>query len=417
MKVIVIGGGAAGLIAAGRAAERGHQVHLYEKNDRLGKKIYITGKGRCNLTNNSSVEDYMEQIPGNPYFLYSAFYTFDSEKTQEFFHTLGLPTKVERGNRVFPVSDKAGDVVRALEKYVKQNHVHIHTNCPVGSILTAKGKVTGVRLKNGKEEQADGVIVCTGGLSYPGTGSTGDGYRFAKAVGHKVTKLYPSLVPLCTKEAWCAELMGVSLRNIAIVIRDTKGKAVYKDFGEMLFTHYGVSGPVILSASRHLVEKLEQEYTISIDLKPALDEKALDQRVLRDFEKYKNKDFKNALDDLFPQKLIPIMIRLSEIDPEKKVHVITREERRRFVALIKNLTVTVKGTTGYNEAVVTCGGVEVDEINPSDMQSKLVENLHFAGEVLDVDAYTGGYNLQIAFSTGYVAGNCILEDAGTQTAK
>lgn len=409
-KIIVVGGGAAGLIAAGRAAENGHEVHIYEKNNRLGKKIYITGKGRCNVTNAGDIDDFMENIPGNPYFMYSAFYTFDNKATIEFFENLGVKTKVERGNRVFPVSDKAGDIVAALEKYVKKNKVKLHLESCVKDILSENGVVKGIRLANGNEIAADAVIVATGGLSYPGTGSTGDGYRFAKDMGHTVTKLYPSLVPLRAKENWCQRLMGLSLKNISIVIKNNKGKAVYKDFGEMLFTHYGVSGPVILSASRHLLGKLDEGNTLIIDLKPALDEKKLDERLLRDFEKYINKDFKNALDDLLPQKLIPVIIDLSKISPEKKVHDITKEERKNLCRLIKGITLTITGTTGYNEAVVTSGGINIDELNPATMESKIIKNLHFAGEVIDVDAYTGGFNLQIAFSTGYCAGMYALEE-------
>jgi predicted Rossmann fold flavoprotein len=409
-KIIVIGGGAAGMIAAGRAAQRGLDVHLYEKNDRLGKKILITGKGRCNITNDTDIEGMLSNIPGNPYFLYSAFYTLDSKGVQDFFAELGLQTKVERGNRVFPVSDKAADVVSALEKYLQKNRVHVHLSSPVEEILHEDGKVTGIRLKNGREVLADGVILCTGGLSYPGTGSTGDGYKMAKAVGHTITKLYPSLVPLRVKEKWCSELMGLSLKNSAIVIRDKKGKVIYKDFGEMLFTHFGVSGPMILSASRHLVKQLEkEEYTLWIDLKPAMEESQLDARVLRDFEKYANKAFKNALDDLLPQKIIPVIWELSGILPEKKVNSITKEERKKLVHLLKNLPLHILGVTGYHEAVVTSGGIDVDEVNPSTMESKRIENLHFAGELLDVDAYTGGFNLQIAFSTGFTAGEHILE--------
>ncbi len=408
-KIIVVGGGAAGLIAAGRAGENGHEVHLYEKNNRLGKKIYITGKGRCNVTNAGDIDDFMDNIPGNPYFMYSAFYTLDSKATIEFFENLGVKTKVERGNRVFPVSDKAGDIVVALERYVKKNKVKLHLESCVKDIIAEDGVVKGICLANGNEIYGDAVIVATGGLSYPGTGSTGDGYRFAKEMGHTVTKLYPSLVPLRAKENWCERLMGLSLKNISIVIKNNKGKTVYKDFGEMLFTHYGVSGPVILSASRHLLGKLDEGNTLSIDLKPALDEKKLDDRLLRDFEKYINKDFKNALDDLLPQKLIPVIIELSNISPEKKVHDITKEERKNLCRLIKNLTVTITGTTGYNEAVVTSGGVNTDELNPATMESKIIKNLHFAGEVIDVDAYTGGFNLQIAFSTGYCAGMYALE--------
>lgn len=408
-KIIVVGAGAAGLMAAGRAAEQGHEVHLYEKNNRIGKKILITGKGRCNVTNDSDVEGLLENIPGNPYFLYSAFYRLDSFGLQEFFKNLGLELKVERGKRVFPVSDRALDVVLALEKYIKKNKVHLHLESPVEGILIKDGQAAGVRLKNGREETADGVIVATGGLSYPGTGSTGDGYGFAKAAGHHVAKLYPSLVPLKTAEGWCAELMGLSLRNIAITIKNKKGKKVYSDFGEMLFTHFGVSGPVILSASRHILLTMAEGYTLYIDLKPAMEEKKLDARLLRDFEKYANRDFANALDDLLPQKLIPVIIRLAEIDPRKKVNSITKEERKRLVTLLKALPLTITGTTGYNEAVVTCGGISVDEIDPSTMESKLVRHLHFAGEVLDVDGYTGGFNLQIAFSTGFTAGESVCQ--------
>ena len=409
-KVIVVGAGAAGLMAAGRAAEKGHEVHLYEKNNRIGKKILITGKGRCNVTNDSDVEGLLDNIPGNPYFMYSAFYQLDSFGLQEFFRNLGLELKVERGKRVFPVSDRSLDVVLALEKYVKQNKVKLHLESPVDSILIEDGKAAGIRLKNGKEEKADGVIICTGGLSYPGTGSTGDGYRFAKAAGHHVTKLYPSLVPLKTAENWCHELMGLSLKNIEITVKNNKGKKVYTDFGEMLFTHFGVSGPVILSASRHIILTIEEGYKLYIDLKPAMDEKKLDARLLRDFEKFANKDFINALDELLPQKLIPVIVELAEIDPRKKVNSITKEERKRLLGLIKGLPLTITGVTGYNEAVVTCGGIETDEIDPSTMESKLVSGLYFAGEVIDVDAHTGGYNLQIAWATGALAGTCAAEE-------
>ena len=402
--VIVIGGGAAGMIASGRAAEKGHTVHLYEKNDRLGKKIYITGKGRCNITNDSDIDTHLNNIPSNPYFMYSAFYRLDSERTKQFFQELGLQTKTERGNRVFPVSDKAGDVARALQRYLKKNGVVVHTNTTVKHILIENGVVKGIALEN-KKVFAEKVIVCTGGLSYPGTGSTGDGYAMAKQAGHHVTKLYPSLVPLKAKEKWCQELMGLSLKNCAIAVKNKAGKVIYKDFGEMLFTHFGVSGPMILSASRHMIKDLEEEnYTIEIDLKPALEEKILDNRILRDFQKYSNKDIRNALDELLPQKIIPVVILCAKIEPTKKVHDITKEERKRLVKQIKCFTVCIYGTTGFQEAVVTCGGVCVDEIDPATMESKIVKGLYFAGEVLDVDAYTGGFNLQIAFSTGYTAG-------------
>lgn len=407
-KVLVVGGGASGMMAAGTAAQKGHIVHLYEKNDRLGKKIYITGKGRCNITNDSDIDTHLENIPGNPYFMYSAFYMLDSQKTKAFFDALGLKTKTERGNRVFPVSEKAGDVVRALEKYLKKNGVVIHTNSAVKQILTQNQCVKGIRLENGKEIQADDVVICTGGLSYAGTGSTGDRYKMAKDLGHTVTKLYPSLVALKTKENWCRQLMGLSLKNCAIAVKNEKGKTIYKDFGEMLFTHFGVSGPMILTASRHIVKQLQkQSYTIEIDLKPALEEKALDARILRDFQKYSNKNFSNALDDLLPQKLIPVIIDLAGISPIKKVHDITKQERQSLIKQMKHLTVTVCGTAGFQEAVITCGGVCVDEINPSTMESKIIKGLYFAGEILDVDAYTGGFNLQIAFSTGYTAGESI----------
>lgn len=402
--VIVIGGGAAGMVAAGRAAEKGHTVHLYEKNDRLGKKIYITGKGRCNITNDSDIDTHLNNVAGNPYFMYSAYYTLDSQATKQFFHKLGLQTKTERGNRVFPVSDKAGDVVKALQKYLKQNHVNVHINTAVKELLFEQNCIKGITLCNGKKVYSDAVIVCTGGLSYPGTGSTGDGYNMAKTTGHTVTKLYPSLVPLKAKQNWCEQLMGLSLKNCAICVKNQKGKTVYKDFGEMLFTHFGVSGPMILTASRYIIKDLQnQNFNIEIDLKPALDEKALDNRILRDFQKYSNRDFRNALDDLLPQKMIPVMILLTEIPENKKVHDITKEERKRIIKQIKHMTITVYAAKGFDEAVITCGGVCVDEIDPSTMESKKIKGLYFAGEVLDVDAYTGGFNLQIAFSTGYTA--------------
>ena len=406
-KIAVIGGGAAGMLAAGRAAQRGHTVHLYEKNNRLGKKILITGKGRCNVTNDGDLDVFLDHIPGNPYFMYSAFYRFDNQALRKLLLEMGLETKVERGNRVFPVTDRSQDVVRALEKYLRQNHVLLHLESPVERICVKDGGAAGIVLQNQKELAFDAVIVATGGLSYPATGSTGDGYRMAKAVGHTITKLYPSLVPLRTAESWCRELMGLSLRNIAIRICDEMGKTVYQDFGELLFTHFGVSGPVILSASRHILTQTEKGYRLWIDLKPALEEKQLDQRLLRDFEKYSNKDFRNALGDLLPQKMIPVIIALSGIAPDKKVNHVTKEERRTLLRLLKGLPLTIIGTTGYAEAVVTSGGICVDEIDPSTMESKRVKALYFAGEVLDVDAYTGGFNLQIAFSTGFVAGDSV----------
>lgn len=405
-KIIVVGGGAAGLMAAGRAAERGHEVHLYEKNNRIGKKILITGKGRCNVTNDSDVEGLLENIPGNPYFLYSAFYQLDSFGLQEFFKEQGLELKVERGKRVFPVSDRSLDVVLALEKYLKKNGVKLHLESPVEGILIADGRAEGIRLKNGKEERADGVIVCTGGLSYPGTGSTGDGYRFAKAAGHHVTKLYPSLVPLRTEEEWCHELMGLSLKNIEITIKNKKGKKVYSDFGEMLFTHFGVSGPIVLSLSNLAADALAagKDVELEVDLKPALSEEKLDARIQRDFVQYSRKQVLNGMKDLLPQRLIPVVLDMSYVDENKFINQVSREERHRLLQTLKHFVITISATRPIAEAIVTAGGVSVKEIDPKTMESKRIKGLYFAGEVMDIDGYTGGYNLQAAFSSGHAAG-------------
>lgn len=405
-KVIVIGGGPAGMMAAGQAALRGNTVTLIEKMNRVGRKLYITGKGRCNVTNASDPESLIANTPGNPYFLYSAFYTFTSDSTMEFFEQQGVPVKVERGNRVFPKSEKSNDIVRAMENFVKKSGGKIMYETEVSDIIIENNCVKGVKLKNGTILDCDSIVIATGGLSYPMTGSTGDGYKFAKKVGHTVTKCYPSLVPLKASEKWISDLMGLSLKNISIKVT-IDNKEVYSDFGEMMFTHFGVTGPVILSASRYINDKLDENPVIHIDLKPALSAKELDNRLLKDFHKYVNKDFKNALDDLLPQKLIPVIIKLSAIDENKKVNSITKEERTRLLELIKNLTINITDTNGYNEAVVTRGGISVDEIDPSTMESKIVSGLYFAGEVIDVDSFTGGFNLQIAFSTGYLAGtNC-----------
>lgn len=403
MKVIVIGAGAAGMIAAGHAAELGHAVDIYEKNNIVGKKIRITGKGRCNITNASDAEEHIANTPGNPYFMYSALYQFSSDDMIELIEKLGVPTKTERGKRVFPVSDCAADVSEALLGYMKKNGVRIHLEKGIQDIVLEKGRIIGVVTDEGKTVDSDAVIVATGGLSYPGTGSTGDGYRLAKKAGHTVTPLLPSLVPLKSDDWFCPELMGLSLKNTAIAIKNGNGKTVYKDFGEMLFTHFGVSGPMILSASRHLLRRFDEDMTLYIDMKPALDLKTLDSRILRDFEKYINKDLKNALNDLLPQKIIPVIISLSGIGEDKKIHDITKEERKRLAELIKGFPVHLNGTAGFNEAVITSGGINTDEIDPSTMQSKLIKGLYFAGEIMDVDAYTGGFNLQIAFSTGYTA--------------
>lgn len=409
MKVAVIGAGAAGMLAAGHAGEIGHSVDIFEKNNIVGKKIRITGKGRCNITNASDCEEHIENTPGNPYFMYSALYKFPPDKMIELVESLGVPTKVERGKRVFPVSDKAADVSEALKKYMKKNGVKLHLEKGVKDIITENNKIKGIVTDDGKELDFDAVIVATGGLSYPTTGSTGDGYKFAKKAGHSVSKLMPSLVPLKSDDWICSELMGLSLKNSAIVIKNEKGKTIYKDFGEMLFTHFGVSGPMVLSASRHLLGRFNENITMYIDMKPALDMKALDNRLLRDFEKYINKDLRNALNDILPQKMIPVIIRLSGIDETKKIHDITKEERKRMEELIKGLPVHITGTAGFDMAVVTSGGVNTDEIDPSTMESRKIKGLFFAGEVIDVDAYTGGFNLQIAFSTGYTAAEGLEE--------
>ena len=409
--IVVIGGGPAGMMAAGTAAQNGNKVTIVEKNERFGKKLFITGKGRCNVTNASDPENLIANTPGNPYFLYSAFYTFTSDSTISFFENLGVPIKVERGNRAFPKSDKSGDIVRAMERFLKNNGVNIKLNTTVKNIKVVDGVVKGVETSQGFIE-CDSVVVATGGLSYPMTGSTGDGFKFAKKCGHKVTSLYPSLVPLKVKEKWVSELMGLSLKNIEVSVK-VDNKEVYSGFGEMLFTHFGVSGPLIISASSYVGKKFmdkngqKKELTLEIDLKPALTEEQLDQRVLRDFEENHNRQFKNAITKLFPTKLIPVMLELGGIDPEKKVNSIEKEERKQFVHLIKHFRMTLTGLRDYPEAIITKGGVNVKEIDPGTMESKLVKGLYFAGEVLDLDALTGGFNLQIAWSTGYAAGNAI----------
>ena len=416
-KVLIIGGGAAWMMAAAFAAKNGNRVEVFEKNEKLGKKLFITGKGRCNITNAADLEDFFPAVTSNPKFLYSAFYSFTNEQVISFFEELGVKTKVERGGRVFPVSDHSSDVIQALKSEMERLGVKINLNAEVKELITEKSStgetVNGIRLVSGKKISGDAVIVATGGISYPSTGSTGDGYRFARRCGHKVSELSPSLVPMEVKEWYAGELMGLSLRNIEIRITDGK-KKLYQEFGEMLFTHYGVTGPVILSASSVVGKKLKDtELTLHIDLKPALTEEQLDKRVLREFETNHNRQFKNAVDSLFPSKLRPVIVELSGIPEEKKVHEITKEERLRFVRLIKDFTMTLTGLRGYNEAIITKGGVSVKEIDPGTMESKLVKGLYFAGEVLDLDAVTGGYNLQIAWSTGYLAGmNAGVEGKG-----
>ena len=401
VKVAVIGAGAAGMMASAKAAELGAFVTLFEKNDRVGRKLGITGKGRCNLTNNCTVNEYIENVPGNPRFMYAAINAFSPSDTMEFFEGLGVPLKTERGNRVFPVSDKAQDVVTALKRCKDRSGVKTVFEKVIDLDKTDEG-FTVVTEKGGY--QFDRVIIATGGASYPLTGSTGDGYRFAKKLGINVTDIRPSLVPLETEENWCRSLQGLSLKNVALKVTDAgSGKIVYDDFGEMMFTHFGVTGPMILSASAHLRDITPGKYSMSVDLKPALDRETLDRRLLSDFAKYKNRDFSNALSDLLPSKLIDVFVELSGIPAQKKVNSITKEERAAAVNLLKELKFTVRGARPIAEAIITSGGVDVKEIDPKTMESKKIKGLYFAGEVIDVDAYTGGFNLQTAFSTAVLA--------------
>ena len=406
-KILIVGGGAAGMMASVFAARNGHEVHIFEKNEKTGKKLYITGKGRCNLTNACDMDTLFTSVCTNEKFLYSAFYGFTNQDVMNFFEEAGVKLKTERGNRVFPMSDRSGDILDALRRQMKKSGVQVQLNTEVSDILTKDGQASGICLSDGRTIMGDAVIVATGGLSYASTGSTGDGYHFAEQLGHKVSPCQPSLVPFNIREAFVKELQGLSLKNVEIHIRSGK-KELYREFGEMLFTHFGVSGPLILTASSY-VGKLaaKQELSLTLDLKPALTVEQLDQRILRDFEENKNKAFKNAVSGLFPAKLTPVMIFLSGIDPDKKVHEISREERKHFANLVKNLEMTITGLRGFEEAIITRGGVSVKEINPSTMESRLVSGLYFIGEVLDLDAVTGGFNLQIAWSTAYAAGNAV----------
>ncbi|RKM63233.1 NAD(P)/FAD-dependent oxidoreductase [Butyrivibrio sp. XB500-5] len=426
-RIAIIGCGAAGMMAALAAANSSVSVTIFEKNEKPGKKIYITGKGRCNVTNACDQTDFFDHVKRNPRFLYSAFYDYDNTAVMDFFESNGCRLKIERGDRVFPVSDHSSDIIRTLFNAVKKAGVKVLFDTEVLSVETSGQSVSAITYadkagssKKGGDapimrEEFDSVIVCTGGVSYPSTGSTGDGYEFAKAAGHSVKEPRPSLVPFETKEDWCRELQGLSLKNVGLKLflsnKDgaednsksaKKKKPVYEGFGEMLFTHFGVSGPLVLTASCHYEKDKKAE--LLLDLKPALSEKQLDTRVLRDFDEGLNKQFKNVIGGLFPSKLVPVMIRLSGIDPERPVHDITKEERLSFVRLIKNLPITVNGTRSFNEAIITRGGVDVKEINPSTMESKLIKGLYFAGEVIDVDTETGGFNLQVAWSTGHLAG-------------
>ena len=401
-KVVVIGAGAAGLLCSAKAAERGFDVTLVEKMQRPGRKLMITGKGRCNVTNAAfELEDLISNVPTNPRFLYSAFSSFMPYDTMALFEELGVPLKIERGNRVFPVSDKAVDIVDALVHYAKSNGVKL-VNGRAAAFERIENRITAVILEDKTRINCDSVVLCTGGRSYPLTGSTGDGYALARSVGHTVTKIKPSLVPLISDDAFIPDLQGLSLKNIELSLFEN-GKKIYADFGEMLFTHFGLSGPVVLSASSHIRNMQGANYYVSFDLKPALDEKTLDNRLLRDFSEQINKDFINSLSKLLPKKIIPVIVLRSGIKPDEKVNQITREQRLGLVRLIKGFTVNISGFRPVEEAIVTSGGVEVKEIDPKTMRSRLVENLSFAGEIIDVDAYTGGFNLQIAFSTASLA--------------
>ena len=408
MKILVVGGGAAGMMAAIAAASCGHQVELLERNEKLGKKIYITGKGRCNVTNACDLEEFFTNIVSNEKFLYSSIYQYDNRAVMEFFEENGCPLKIERGNRVFPVSDHASDVTKALADKMKALGVLITLHCKVEDIiLTKEGAIAGVVTAKKEKKTADRVIFATGGLSYEPTGSDGSGIRILKKYGHMISEPRPALVPFELKEDYGARLQGLALKNVNFSIKNGK-KKVYDGFGEMLFTHFGISGPLVISASSYYVKQLYgQEIKCTIDLKPALTAEQLDKRILREFEENKNKQFKNALDKLFPAKLVPVMIDLSKIDPEKKVNEVSKEERKHLVQIIKNWEMTIIGTRGCREAIITQGGIGVKGVNPSTMESKVIPGLYLAGEMLDIDALTGGFNLQLAWSTGYLAGTSV----------
>lgn len=411
-KVIVIGGGPAGMMAAITAAENGNEVLIIEKMPSFGRKLLITGKGRCNITSSLYMSEFIKNTPGNGKFLYSAFQNYTNTDIIEFLKKQGVEVKEERGNRIFPATDKSIDVLNCFTKRIEELNIQYKLNTTVEKILVQNDEVTAVRT-NREMIKANKVILATGGKSYPLTGSTGDGYRIAKALGHTIMPIKPSLVPLEVYEKEeCKKLQGLSLKNVGIKIIDTdKKKLIYEDFGEMIFTHFGISGPTILSGSAHLAKYKDIDYllrskyiTVSIDLKPALTEEQLDDRLLRDFKEFKNKQFKHSLDKLLPQKMIPLIIELSKIDGDKRVNEITKEERKTLIQLLKNFTITIKDFRPVEEAIITCGGVSTKEINPKTMESKLIKGLYFAGEIIDVDAYTGGFNLQIAYSTGYTAG-------------
>lgn len=406
MRVLVVGGGPAGMMAAIQAANQGNTVTLLEQNEKLGKKLFITGKGRCNVTNDCDVTELFDSVVSNKKFLYSAFYSFSNQDVKDFFEEQGLRLKVERGRRVFPASDKSSDVIKALGNALKKLEVKIRLRTRVDQVLTENDIVCGVRLSDGECLNADKVILATGGVSYKSTGSDGSGLVMAEKLGHQVTKLRPGLVGMCTKEAWVRDMQGLTLKNVAVSIGKKQGKRpLYEDFGELLFTHYGVSGPMILSASSRLGDELEKEdLYIKIDLKPALSKEQLDSRILRDFEERKNADLSNAMVHLLPKSMIPVMLHVCGLDPAKKVNEVTRGEREQLVKGMKEFPLTINGLRDIQEAIITRGGVTVKEVDPSTMESKIVKNLYLAGEMLDLDALTGGYNLQIAWSTGYLAG-------------
>lgn len=403
-RIGIIGAGAAGLMASGRAASLGKTVTVFEKNNRCGKKLLITGKGRCNITNECPQDELLSNIPGNGRFLYSSLNSFNNYDIIDFFEKYGVPVKTERGNRVFPESDRAFDVLEALMRYAKENGAKILNSSAVKDIICEGNQVKGIRLINNDVYELDAVILATGGLSYPLTGSTGDGYHMAERLGHAIIDPKPSLVPLEIKERWAFDLQGLALKNVGLSVFDNNGIKVYQELGEMLFTHFGVSGPMVLSASRHIMDCGYKDSVLSIDLKPALDEETLDLRIQRDFTKFSRKQFVNSLDELLPKSLIPVFVNLSGIPHEKPVNQITKTERRALVTLLKGLKLTVTKARPIDEAIVTAGGISTKEINPSSMESKIIKGLFFAGEIIDVDAYTGGFNLTIAFSTGYIAG-------------
>ena len=405
-KVIVIGAGPAGMMAAITAAKNNCKVTLLESNEKIGKKLFITGKGRCNVTNSKDISEFFDYIPGNPHFLYSALYSYTNEDTINFFEGQGIKLKSERGGRVFPASDKSSDIIKGLQKELVKNNVEIKLNSKVTNLKFSKGNIEEVQINNSYYIKGDHFIIATGGVSYPLTGSSGDGLRFSKSLGHDIVSLKPSLVPIEIKDSWIKDLLGLNLKNIEVsLLKVGSNKPLYKDQGEMLFTSYGVSGPLILKASRYIENNIN--YYLNLDLKPALSYDELDKRIQKDFKKYINKAFKNSLDDLLPQKMIPSIIKLSCIDENKKVNEITKEERKSLVNLIKGIKMNIKGLRPIEEAIVTSGGVNTLEIDPSTMKSKIINNLSFAGEVIDVDAFTGGYNVQIALSTGYLAGSNI----------